>query len=251
MNEEFDGVEVVQPEPPPCGPAWETDGYSFRSWWQTVVGVWRSPWDGFFKTMSTDGGYTKPLMFSWITTALVILAMWPMVLFVTGQMLDNFTKLELFPVLTYSRLLTWWTMFCFIGVMLHPLYLYICAALAHVFLVLCGGANRGFQATFSVVCYIQGATVPLNLVPNVGPLVLWISDLVLTVVGLYQVHRTTLPRVIISRVIAMFLLSCCTCMLGFGCVALYGDTLQKLVPKPAPRTAPPTLVVQAQQLLAP
>ncbi len=74
-----------------------------------------------------------------------------------------------------------------------PISILITAAVIHLFLMLVGGAREGFLATFRVLCYASAPEL-FQLVPVCGGLVSTVWWLVIAVIGLKEVHRTTLGR---------------------------------------------------------
>ena len=92
-----------------------------------------------------------------------------------------------------------------------PILLFVAAAIQHLFLMMVGGASRGFKATFRVFCYAAVSTL-LGLIPACGSLVGGAWNLVLAIIGFSAVHRISTGRAILA--VAMPLLLCC------GCVAI-------------------------------
>jgi len=91
--------------------------------------------------------------------------------------------------------------------------LFLAAAIYHLLLMLFGGARRGFEATFRVVCYAQAASL-LGIIPVCGMLS-GIYVLVLNIIGLSEAHgigRGTAA----AAVLVPFLLFCCCCLAGLG-----------------------------------
>jgi hypothetical protein len=81
-----------------------------------------------------------------------------------------------------------------LGVIFVPISLAIWSGILHLCLLLVGGAREGYQATFRVVSY-SAVTSIFNAVPFVGSLAsLW--GLVLTVIGLREIHKTTTGRAV-------------------------------------------------------
>ncbi len=76
----------------------------------------------------------------------------------------------------------------------------------HICLKIFGGANKGFEATWRAVCYSSSSQV-LGIVPVVGSVVAGVWGLVLNVIGLKEVHKTTYARTILA--VLLPLLICC------------------------------------------
>jgi hypothetical protein len=86
---------------------------------------------------------------------------------------------------------------------------FIGAGILHVMLMILGGANRDFEATFRVVCYAHAINV-INLVPFCGSLVAVLAWIVIATIGLAAVHRTSTGQAL-SAVLLPLLLCCCCC----------------------------------------
>ncbi|MBW1851567.1 MAG: YIP1 family protein, partial [Deltaproteobacteria bacterium] len=68
------------------------------------------------------------------------------------------------------------------------------------FLLLMGGANNGFEATFRVICYSQAAQV-WGLIPFVGGWVSLIWQLIVQIIGLKEIHETSYLKVLFAFLI--------------------------------------------------
>lgn len=90
-----------------------------------------------------------------------------------------------------------------------PVFLFIVAALQHLFLWMVGGARNGFVQTFRVLCYAQ-VTALSGLVPLCGSLLAAVWHLVLQVIGLSAVHRIGVGRALLALVLPLLL--CCGCI---------------------------------------
>ena len=93
---------------------------------------------------------------------------------------------------------------------------FIGSGILHLFLMLFGGANRGFEATFRVISYVGGATALLNAIPICGGLILFVWSMVCETIGAKEAHQTTTWQALLA-VITPWLLCCC---LGVALVAL-------------------------------
>ncbi len=86
--------------------------------------------------------------------------------------------------------------------------LFIGAGIIHVCLMVVGGANSGFIATFRVMCYASTAQLA-QVVPLIGWLVALVFTGVLEVKGLEIAHRTTVGKAIAALLIPAAV--CCVC----------------------------------------
>ncbi|HEX4086201.1 MAG TPA: YIP1 family protein [Chthoniobacteraceae bacterium] len=101
------------------------------------------------------------------------------------------------PEMTESGLRT----FCVMGPVVVTLIVLGAAVLAHLFLVLTGGANRPFHVTLRVLCYSFGSAFLLYLFPIFGgPVALgWLAFC--CIVGLRVAHDTTTARAVATVVL--------------------------------------------------
>lgn len=80
------------------------------------------------------------------------------------------------------------------------------SAICHVCLMIVGGASRDFMATFRTACYAASPQV-LGLVPLIGGIVAPIWQMVLLVIGLKVVHKTTYGKTLLAVFLPTLL--CC------------------------------------------
>jgi len=89
--------------------------------------------------------------------------------------------------------------------------LFLMSAIYHVLLMLFGGARKGFEATFRVVCYGQAAAL-LGIIPVCGMLA-GLYSIVLYVIGLSEAHGISRGKAA-AAVLVPILLVCCCCVGG-------------------------------------
>lgn len=84
------------------------------------------------------------------------------------------------------------------------------AAIFHGLLLLVRGANRGFNATLTVVGYATGISL-LQLIPECGALVVpfWIA--VVLIIGFSEAHRCGTGKGAAAVLLPILLLCVCTC----------------------------------------
>ncbi|MFH1737355.1 MAG: YIP1 family protein, partial [bacterium] len=75
---------------------------------------------------------------------------------------------------------------------------FIGAGILHLFLMLFGGANRGFEATFKVVAYVGGAVSVFELIPFCGSWILFVWGTVCEVIGAREAQETDTWRALLA-----------------------------------------------------
>jgi hypothetical protein len=85
--------------------------------------------------------------------------------------------------------------------------LFIWSGLAHLCLMMFGGANHSFETTFRVFAFTQGSAGPLQIIPLCGGLISGVWAIVCTCIGLARAQETDTGR----AVLAVFspLIVCC------------------------------------------
>ncbi len=182
MNETTDQEPIDQepfdPEPPREGPPWEqADGDFFARVWQTIVGVVSDPME-LFAQLRREGGIFPPYLF-------YLLIAWPAVVLGTLLQLP-------FDMMMGSSGGEAMIMF-FVVLFLTPVFLFIgliiSAGLTHLGLMVFGGANHPFEATFRVNAYAYGGVAWLNAVPFCGSTIAFIWGIVLEIIGVAKVQE--------------------------------------------------------------
>ena len=90
-------------------------------------------------------------------------------------------------------------------------------AVLHVALLIVGGAQKGFGATFRTSCYSYAGAL-LLAIPFCGGLIGGVAQLVLLAIGLSTVHRIGIGRAIAA--VALPVAACCACILAFMLFAM-------------------------------
>jgi hypothetical protein len=86
------------------------------------------------------------------------------------------------------------------------------SAVAHLFLMLAGGANKPYHVTLRVFCFSYGSVQLLQILPFAGNLLAPILQMVYCVLGLAIAHGTTTLRSVMA--VFLFLLAGCVCCVG-------------------------------------
>jgi len=78
---------------------------------------------------------------------------------------------------------------------------FIAAGITHLFLMMVGAGNKGYEATFRVMSFAQGSLAWTQIIPILGPIVGGIWALVIQVIGLAKAQETDIGKVIIAIVL--------------------------------------------------
>lgn len=208
------------------GPSWE---YRAELGWfsaavKTVKEVLFEP-GATFSRARRSGGLTAPLLFAFlmgtiflVLTQLVNLATNSLFLGMLsrvsgGSDVDQIAGQMFGTALGTVLMLFFAPVFAIIG----P---FISAAIAHVCLMIFGGARRDFEATYRVVAYGYGSTLPLSLIPLCGGFVTWIWMIVIQIIGLKEIHGTDTWRAAMAVFLPMILGVCCC--VGIGMLIFMG-----------------------------
>lgn len=205
--------------PPPSEPAlpWEQPGLGvFQAFGQTLAMLFGSPRKA-FERMQVTGAFGRPLVFAIVVGWIAVLAgtFWNLLLRGWVQEFVPWAGERWGDISAVARI---------VGAMTAPLWLpiglLVGACITHLFLILVGGAKRGFAATFRVQCY-AGATMLLAVIPACGQVVGLVWSLVLSVIGLSAAHRISTGKAALAVLLPLLL--CCGCM-ALG-VALFGAAI--------------------------
>lgn len=183
------------------GPDWER-GESFSSFISTVVAMVTNP-VLFFRTMRRDGGMSSPINFALAASVPVGLEYFLFNLAVNlmgaNQRLGN---AGLFPLLLGAVC----GFICFFLVFIPTFvlsYLFVESGLRHLFLMMLGGANFPFEATFRVTAYSMGATFAVAAIPCAGWLAAPVLMCVLICVGIAHTQEISIGKSITAFVLPL------------------------------------------------
>jgi hypothetical protein len=180
----------VPPTPVPptrLGPPWENEGPLFQRFIDTAKGVLIDPMNTFAQ-MRREGGLGPPLTYYLLGMLVGIGALFVWMSLGFGgiprigepeEMAGAAFGLGIFFVWA----LVAWVIGIFIG-----------SGITHLCLMLFGGANHGFETTFRTVAYTHGSVLPILLLPLCGAYVVSIWGIVVTIIGLSQMHETTIGK---------------------------------------------------------
>lgn len=214
---------LTRPQPRP-GTPWEDRGrIGFVSALvETTLRVLTKP-SSFFASMPVAGGIGGPLLYGILvgTLGVVVAALYREIfqalLGSTVAGLGSSDELRrIMPFLMGGFGLVLQVVFAPIFV---TLGLFIVTAVVHVFLLMLGGARRGFEATFRVMCYSEAAAV-LNVVPLCGGLISGAYFLVLAIIGIAGAHG--IGKGTAAAAVLLPLVFLCCCCAGAGLLAFGG-----------------------------
>jgi hypothetical protein len=181
-----------------------------------------------FSRMLTDGSLLGPFIYNLIGGWLGLVASGIyLVLTVRAQPPSSagetaFRQLfDLTPAMAMSEL----KFFAVMGPILVSVVALISSGIAHLFLMLAGGANKPYHVTLRVFCFSYGSAQLLQLLPICGSLVAPVWLIVCCVAGLAAAHETTTGRSVAAM--ALFMAACFACCIGFVLLAV-GTSYQSL-----------------------
>jgi hypothetical protein len=197
---------VATPETaaPRSGLPWENRqqrGF-FNAFIETLVMVLTKPGEA-FTVMKREGGLGEPLIYALIGGCLggIVSALFSL----------GFQSIGLFANRNNSLAAMTGMGIGFGTIILVPLViviiLFIWSGLAHLCLMIFGGANQSFETTFRVFAFTQGSAGPLQIIPLCGGLISGIWAIACNCIGLARAQETDTGR----AVLAVFspLILCC------------------------------------------
>ncbi|AKU93056.1 YIP1 family protein [Vulgatibacter incomptus] len=93
------------------------------------------------------------------------------------------------------------------------------AAVVHLCCLILGCGKRGFEATFRAIAYSLGPSI-FAVVPGIGSLVAGVWSLVLEIVGIQHMQRTTGARAVAVIFLPLLAFLLCICAVGLAAGAL-------------------------------
>lgn len=207
------------PDPPRASPrAWDqrhSIGF-VPAFFETTREVLVRP-TAFFRAMPVTGGLGSPLLYAvvagWIGLAAAAFyqAIW---VSIVGPAVLPFglDRGELAFVLGWLESWVGLVSQVVFGGVSVVISVFVGSGILHLMLLLLGGARRGFEATFRVVCFSQATTllllIPVFLVPFCGLAVVgW--GLLLCVIGCAQAHEIGYGQALAAVLLPILALCCC------------------------------------------
>jgi hypothetical protein len=187
------------------GLPWEhrQDRGFFNAFIETLTMVLMRPAEA-FSVMKREGGFGEPLIYALIGGCVggVIAFLFSLGFRSIGFFADKDNSLAAMTGMGIGSAAMIILLPCFIVI-----GLFIWSGLAHLCLMIVGGANQSFETTFRVFAFSQGAASPLQIIPLCGGLISLVWALVCNCIGLARAQDTDTGR----AVLAVFspLILCC------------------------------------------
>jgi hypothetical protein len=170
----------------------------------------------FFRSMPASGGFGGPLLYGMIVgyVGLVAAVLYDFVFrSVAGGSLGRLGgNPELEKLLSVAPSWVAVVVQIVIGPALVAVFLFIFSGVVHVVLTLLGGTRRDFEATFRVAAYAQATQllqVVLGIIPCCGAVLVLVYRIVVTTIGLAEVHGVSRGKAAAAILIPMLVVFCC------------------------------------------
>jgi hypothetical protein len=200
-----------------AGLPWERERKSTSTFWRTFKTIMGDPF-GAFRMMRRDDGLGDPLIYAMCGGLVggLISAVYNSLLNVgmvgimggLGGMggMGGRQQAAMGGMLVFQ--IVWnFVLGALMGTVGTVIAVFLRAAIVHLFLMLAKGANQSFETTVRVVSYVSGATALLQIIPIVGPFVIFVVSLVYEIIGLAEAHETTKGKAAIAVLVPLIL--CC------------------------------------------
>jgi hypothetical protein len=174
----------------------------FNAFIETLTMVLTRPAEA-FSVMKREGGLGEPLIYALIGGCLggIVSALFSLGFQSIGLFADKNNSLAAMTGMGIG----------FVAIILVPLVivivLFIWSGLAHLCLMIFGGANQSFETTFRVFAFTQGSTGPLQIIPLCGGLISFVWMLVCSCIGLARAQETDTGRAVLA--VSSPLIVCC------------------------------------------
>jgi hypothetical protein len=107
------------------------------------------------------------------------------------------------------------------GLIIAPVFIviaiFIYSLIVHLFLMMVGGDQSGFGATFRVLCYSNTSQLA-QVIPIAGGIIAFVWSLILGIIGLTEAHRTTTGKAVAA--VLLPIVACCVCIAIFVMLAV-------------------------------
>ncbi|MCG6963418.1 MAG: YIP1 family protein [Acidobacteria bacterium] len=200
--------EPPQGPPPPEARAlpWEETGYPFLEGLFETAKLFVSKPTEAFGRMRRAGDLGRPILYAVIVgwTAIIVSQLYSLAFRgLSWQAWPGMNRFEQgFPIAVTAALMIFAPVFILLG-------LFIWSGIVHLMLMIIGGAQEGFDATFRVMSYATTAQLA-QVVPLCGGLAASIWALVLEIIGIAQAHRISQGKAAVAVLVPLAL--CCVCI---------------------------------------
>ena len=211
-------AEPLPPAPERKYVAWEdreNTGF-FQGLWTTWKESVFYP-NRFFSQLPFRGGIGSPLLYALIIVwmGVAVKQLWGLLF--TGIWLDIVSGY--FPMEDYFWVTGFQTGFSLLYLILAPIPiligLFVISGIYHLILMIFGWAERDFEATFRVFAYASGPLV-FEIVPACGGTIGWIWALVLAIIGIKHMQKTSGGNA--ALVIFLPIILCCCLIIIIGLI---------------------------------
>jgi hypothetical protein len=174
----------------------------FNAFIETLTMVLTRPAEA-FSVMKREGGLGEPLIYALIGGCLggIVSALFSLGFQSIGLFADRHNSLAAMTGMGIG----------FGTIILVPLFivivLFIWSGLAHLCLMIFGGATQSFETTFRVFAFTQGSAGPLQIIPLCGGLISGIWAIVCNCIGLARSQETDTGRAVLA--VLSPLIVCC------------------------------------------
>ena len=180
----------------------------FNAFAQTVSMILTRPAEA-FTVMRTEGGLGDPLIFGVIGGSIGAIV-WTLVTAAIHSLGWAATLSQQSSIDSMLGASVGGAMI-FVRIILIPIFIalgmFIWAALVHVCLMMLGGANKPFEASFRALSYAYGATALFCIVPCCGGVIALIWGLIADCIGISRAHETDTGRA--AGAVLLPLIVCC------------------------------------------
>jgi hypothetical protein len=175
----------------------------FNAFIETLSMVLTRPAEA-FSVMKREGGLGEPLIYALIGGSVggIVSALFSLGLQSIGLFGDKNNSLAAMTGIGIGSV----AMIILLPLFL-AIFLFIWSALAHLCLMIVGGANQPFETTFRVLAFTQGSTGPLQMIPLCGGLIAGVWAIVCYCIGLARAHETDTGRAVLA--VFLPLIVCC------------------------------------------
>lgn len=158
----------------------------------------------FFRAMPRSGGMAKPLVFHLLLSEFMVLCQYIWGVTGIGAVSQYTGSAELMDMGVNMAGASPVLLFVFYPLLL-VLRLMVMTGVVHLLLKMLRSASGGPEATFRVICY-AAATLVCGIVPFFGPVFGGLWSIGVTVIGLKEVHRTSVSSALFAVLVPILLM---------------------------------------------